>query len=190
MPGEEAPISKARRTRTLGRWNANDAVVAGMVLFPFLGACAAAQSPVSAPSAPEANDRMFIDVIELPRPALQRVAQFGTIAGTAHRFRLDVDASSDARIIVTIEVDGRPFARATFRSVNYPSLDLASLDSYARRATDGIEFLVRIKYGEETDCFIDDDGRNRLEMHIGESAAIYRTISLANCELVSTEVPD
>jgi hypothetical protein len=164
---------------------ARAAISVGLLLGA--GGCVADRGPPAAPGFLR-NERMLFDIIEAPYGRVDRVEESGTIAGTQVRYRLVVDATGGA-VGVDLDVGGRDFGEARLRAEDYPELDLSTLRTYAQSREGDYGFVVSLHYGEYSDCFIEDDGRNRIRLHFPQGhAPVLRHMTFRDCEPVTTDV--
>ena len=150
-------------------------------------ACASAavsSGEQTAPTSPSSNaGRMLIDVIETPRARPRRVQETGVIPEGDDVYDLTADRPSGTDLSILLRVNGQQIGSVQLTDADYPNLDLSSLESFTQRTRSGVVFIVSVKYGGESDCFVDDDGRNRIRIHFVEhDAVIVNDMSFVNCE--------
>jgi hypothetical protein len=142
-----------------------------------------------APSPNRTGGQILIDIIELPRTVVNRFEQTGIVSKTNIPFRIVVDRQSGVDSQLLLETRGQA-VNVDLSARAYPMLDLTTLESNSENNSEGLHFIISIKYGQETGCFADDDGRNRIRLHVYEhSAPILDNMTFADCEPRHEETP-
>jgi hypothetical protein len=121
----------------------------------------------------------------LPAPAYDYFELRGRVDdGSAITATLWRDRDHSA-IEVTVTIGGRRFGSSRLSSARFPDLDLSSteLEATPERA------YITIRYGPGTDCYLNDDGRNRLKILFvhGRPPLVYET-TIRNCDADTLEL--
>src|SRR3954462_5241123 len=106
--------------------------------------------------------------------------------GVGLRFSAPQNESSNT-MRLSSEISGSHAGYIVIDLRKFPRLDLGSY----RTEFDGHKKVIwTLRYGEENLCFVNDDGRNRIEMvfQIGAPPKLYN-IQVSNCNVSTLEIP-
>ena len=116
------------------------------------------------------------------------VVQIGEsrIRGTAVGEVIEIEvstagASPESKLLISAALGGKSLGRHSIDLSTLPHLDLASASYFAQPETRTIK--VEIRYAKERDCFVNDDGRDRLVIVFDEAQSPQDyTITYDGCE--------
>jgi hypothetical protein len=133
---------------------------------------------------PGPDEAILISTQELSHAIVNRVQQSGTVKGTGESFLLVADrAVEPGHVTFKVRVGTRDLPTLRFPERRFPALDLPStrVNAGTRQGTAAIN--VEIRFGEERECFRNDDGRDRLRIGFrqGKVSGVEAT-RFSNCE--------
>jgi hypothetical protein len=92
-----------------------------------------------------------------------------------------VGTGPEYKFLISATLGGTPLGSHSIELSRLPHLDLASASYFAQPETRTIK--VEIRYSEERDCFVNDDGRDRLVVVFAEAQSPQDyTITYERCE--------
>jgi hypothetical protein len=138
---------------------------------------------VLTPTRASAAERQFLfHTHETPTVQIEKNEIVGNVAGEVVNIDLStVGAGLKARFVISAAIMGVSLGRHSIDLRRLPNLDLGSASYYAQPKTRTIK--VELRYSEERDCFVNDDGRDRLVIVFeqGRSPQDY-SITYEGCE--------
>lgn len=115
-----------------------------------------------------AERQVLFHTQEAPVVQIRESRILGNVAGEI----IEIEASTagsgpESKLLISAALGGESLGRHSIDLSRLPKLDLASALYFAQPETRTIK--VEIRYSEERDCFVNDDGRDRLVVVFDEA---------------------
>lgn len=134
------------------------------------------------PARASAENRFLFHTQEMPRVQIESSKIVGSVRGGSVEINIyKQDLNTDSKIVISALMNEHSLGEYSEKLSSFSGLDLSSTSYFADQDRGSIK--IEIRFSEERECFVNDDGRDRLVVTFGaEQAPEAYMISYDNCE--------